>query len=72
MFNIEQLNNVTQLGHYEGILDTFIFSIEEVQEKLQHFNIYKSTGPDMLHPRILRALEDKLVLDLSHTNLIIQ
>ena len=23
-------------------------------------NIYKSTGPDMLHPWIIRALEDKL------------
>ena len=50
----EQLNNVPQLGQYEGnILDTFNFSTEEVQEKLQHLNIYKSTGPDMLHPRIL-------------------
>ena len=60
VFTIEQLINVPQLGHYEGnILHTFNFSIEEVQEKLQHLNIYRSTGPDMLHPRILRALEDK-------------
>ena len=67
VFTIEQLNNVPQLGHYEAyILDTFNFSIEEVQEKLQHLNIYKSTGPDMLHPRILRALEDKLVRPLTH------
>ena len=29
-------------------------------------NIYKSTGPDMLHPRILRALEDKLARPLTH------
>ena len=76
---IEQLNNVPQIGRYEGnivgnILDTFNFSTEEVQEKLQHLNIYKSTGPDMLHPRILRALENKLArpLRLSHTYLIIQ
>ena len=67
VFTIEQLNNVPQLGHYEGhILDTFNFSIEEVQEKLQHLNIYKSTGPDMLHPRILRALENKLARPLTH------
>ena len=67
VFTFEQLNNVPQLGQYEGnILDTFNFSTEEVQEKLQHFNLYKSTGPDMLHPRILRALEDKLARPLTH------
>ena len=27
---------------------------------------YKSTGPDLLHPRILRALEDKLARPLTH------
>ena len=68
VFTIEELNNVPQLGHYEAnILDTFNFRIEEVQEKLQHLNIiYKSTGPDMLHPRILRALEDNLARPLTH------
>ena len=61
---IEQLNNVPQLGQYErNILDTFDFSTEEVQEKLQHS---KSTGPDILHPRILHALDDKLVRTLTH------
>ena len=65
---IEQLNNLPQLDQYEGnILDTFNFSIEELlQDKLQHLNIYKSTGPDMFHPRILRALEDKLARPLTH------
>ena len=29
-------------------------------------NLYKSTGPDKLHPRILRALEDKLARPLTH------
>ena len=67
VFTIEQLNNVQQLRQYEGdILDTFNFSTEEVQEDLQHLNIYKSTGPDMLPPRILRALEDKLARPLTH------
>ena len=41
---IEQLNNVPQLGQYEGnILNNFNFHTEEVQEKLKHLNIYKST-----------------------------
>ena len=67
MFTIEQLNNFTQLGQYEvNILEAFNFSTEEVQEKLQHLNIYKSTGPDMLHIRILRALENKLARPLTH------
>ena len=35
----------------------FNFILEDVQEKLNHLNIYKSTGPD-LHPRVLRTLED--------------
>ena len=67
VFTIEQLNNVPQLGQYEGnILDTFNLSTEEVQEKLQHLNIYKSTGPDILHSLILSALEDKLARPLTH------
>ena len=67
VFTIEQLNNVSQLGQYEGnILDNFNFSTEEVQEKLQNLNIYKSKEPDMLHSRILRALEDKLARPLTH------
>ena len=53
MFTMEQLNNIPQLGQYEGnILDTFNFCTEEVQEEMQHLNIYNSTGPDMLCPRI--------------------
>ena len=53
VFTIEQQKDVPQLIQYEGnILDTFNFSTEEVQEKLQHLNTYKSIGPGMLHPRI--------------------
>ena len=67
VFTIEQLNNVPQLGHYEGnIHDTLNFSNEELQEKLQHLNINKSTRPDMLHHRILRALENTLARPLIH------
>ena len=37
VFTIEQLNNVRHLDQHEGnIHDTFNFSIEEVQKKLQH------------------------------------
>ena len=54
VFTLEQLKNFQQLIQYESnILDTFNFSTEKVQEKLQHLNIYKSTGPDILYPRVL-------------------
>ena len=36
-----------------------------MQEKL-HLKIYKSTGPDLLHPRILRTLEDSLSAPLTY------
>ena len=66
VFTIEQLNNAPRLGQHEGnILDTFNCSTEEVQENLQYLKIYKSTGPDLFHPRILRA-EDKLARPLTH------
>ena len=45
---------------------SLILSTEEVQKKLKHLNIYRYTGPDMLHPRILRALEDKLARPLKN------
>ena len=39
---IEQLNNVLQLGHYEGnIIDTFNF----ITEKVQKCNISTNTSP---------------------------
>ena len=67
VFTIAQLNNVPQLGQYEGnILDTFNFSTDEVQEKMQHLNTCKSTGPDILHPQILFALENKLARPLAY------
>ena len=47
VFIIEELNNVPQLGQYEGnILDTFNFSTEEVQEKLQQLDIQYTSPQD--------------------------
>ena len=36
------------------------FRLEDVQNKLNHLNVCKSTGPDLLHPRVLRTLEHML------------
>ena len=60
LFIHEQLN-VPQLTRYVGnTLDIFNFGLEDVQEKLNHLNIYKFTGSDLLHPRVPRTLDDML------------
>ena len=67
VFTHEQLNNIPQLPRYVGnTLDTFNFRLEFVQEKLNPLNMYKSTGPDLLHPMVLRTLEDMLCGPLNH------
>ena len=67
MFTHEQLNNIPQLPRYVGSTpDTVNLRIEHVQEKLNHLNVYKSAGPDLLHPRVLRSLEDMLCGPLNH------
>ena len=59
VFTHEQLNNIPQLPRYVGnTLDTFNFRLEDTQEKLNHLNVNKSTGPDLLHATVLRTLED--------------
>ena len=64
----EQLNNIPQLHRYVGnTLDTFNFRQEDVQEKLNHLNLYHSTRrPDLLQPRVLRTLEDMLYGSINH------
>ena len=42
------------------------FRLEDVQEKLNHLNVYKLTGPDLLHPRVLQTLEDMICGPLNH------
>ena len=67
VFTHEQLNNIPQLPCYVGnTLDTFNFRLEDIQDKLNHLNAKKSTGPDLLQPRVLRTLEDMLCGLLNH------
>ena len=62
----EQLKNFHSPIYVRNTLDTFNFRLEDVQEKLKHLSIYKSTGPDLLHPRVLWTLEDMLCGPLNH------
>ena len=67
VFTHEQLNNIPQqLPRYVGsTLDTFNCRLD-VQEKLNHLSMYKSTGPELLHLWVTRTLEDMLCGPLNH------
>ena len=67
VFTHEQMNNIPQPPHI--CMQHTRHSncrLEDVQEKVNHLNVYKSTGPDLLHPRVLRTLEDMLCGPFDH------
>ena len=69
VFNIELQNNVhTQLGQYvANILDTFNFSTEEVQEKLQNSNIQDKLCITLVRGKLYSHLEMRnLIGDSRH------
>ena len=66
VFTQEQLNTFYGFQIRRQTLDTFNFRLEDGQEKLNHLNVYNSTGPDLLYPRVLRTLEDLLCRPLNH------
>ena len=67
VFTNENTNNMPLIEQPEGLdtLENIHFRVNEVQEHLCKLNIYKSTGPDDLHPRILRSLSDILSQPLT-------
>jgi hypothetical protein len=60
--NIPAVDEVQQLPH---VLENINFRTQDVQEQLVKLNIYKSTGPDLLHPRILRVLSEIISLPMA-------
>jgi hypothetical protein len=50
----------------EVTLNNVVFTREEVVEQLEGLNIYKSLGPDGLHPRVLKETREQLADSLAH------
>ena len=67
VFTNEDTNNIPEVELYEELqsLENINFGVNEVQEQLNKLNIYKSTGPDDLHPRILKNLSEIISCPLT-------
>jgi hypothetical protein len=50
-------------------ISDIVFSMDEVMNYLSHLNIYKSGGPDQIHPKMLKTLSKNSDFILAITNL---
>jgi len=46
-------------------MDNVIIDIDDVKNRLNNLNMYKSYGPDMPHPGILKELQNEIALRLN-------
>lgn len=46
-------------------MDNITIDVEDIKKRLNNLNVYKSYGPDMLHPRILKELKNEIALPLK-------
>jgi len=43
-------------------MDNVIIDVDDVKKRLNSLNVYKSYGPDMLHQRILKELQNEIAI----------
>jgi len=47
------------------VMDNIIIDVDDVKKRLNNLNMYKSYGPNMLHPKILKELPNEIALPLK-------
>ena len=64
MFTIEDPTIIPEPEiKYEGPrpLDRITFTLEDIKKKIKKLNKFKSPGPDDIHPREIKELEEEIV-----------
>jgi hypothetical protein len=46
-------------------MDCISISTEDIMQRLGKLNVFKSPGPDMLHPRVLKEVREVIALPLK-------
>ena len=62
VFTLEDTHNMASptLTHERVEMDTISCTLEEVKERIDKLNIYKSSGPDGFLPRVLKEVRDQV------------
>jgi hypothetical protein len=46
-------------------MDKVTFDLDSIIKKLENINVYKSPGPDLLHPRVLKEVRLEIAYPLK-------
>jgi len=44
---------------------SIIIDVDDVKKRCNNVNVFKSYGPDVLHPKILKKLQNEIALPLT-------